>query len=161
MLLYFCYLLAYLPFPLQPYTAIPQPCETVKVRGVGALFNSSGATPPLFFPLTLLTTSPPPTNPNAGWDRNNGSHYQGRPTYGADGGRMPHMVQACSGLTTARRSSQHPWSRNGCAADARLRFSINVYCLSDLSPVTKGGPAGVLWKHCGIEAHAEHPLAKL
>lgn len=36
----------------------------------------------------------------------------------------------------------------------------NVYCLSDLSPATKSRPAGVLWKHCGIEAHAEHPLAK-
>jgi hypothetical protein len=64
MLLFFSYLLAYLPFPLRPYTTIPQPCETVEVRGAGALFNSnSGATPTLFFPLALLITSPPPTNP--------------------------------------------------------------------------------------------------
>lgn len=128
---------------------------------MGALFNSSGATPTLFCPLWPfhLTTSQP-TYRNAEWDRNNGRHYQGRPAYSADDGRMPHMVQAAgSGLHDLKPASVVT-TRMRRRCEAAVVPSLQVYCLSDLSPVTKRGPAGVLWKHRGIEAHAEHPLAK-
>lgn len=96
MLLYFSYLLAYLPLDRNP--ARLSKCEG---RGRWAHSSTAAARPPhssALWPFHLTTSQP--THRSAEWDRNNGRHYQGRPAYGADGGRMPHMVQAVSGLTT-------------------------------------------------------------